>query len=319
LKEDKDWVELASKARKNADEKWDLWLDGDADRKIKYYLHKGVEEGNTDAMVRLAALLRSQLGHVNADDEMENEAERLENLAATEGNLEAMVKLGDRLLREDRPFLAQDWYYSAAQAGYRPAFLRLSELENNWSDFDKALVWSTLATTPGDSNELPAKTLPSEWADGYPGVSHEAKELEEDEVDEGSEDADEVSEGEPESRLVRNFRDAEFLAMEWMVYFGFEDAFVTNPGQDGGIDVDSSEALAQVKFQALPVGRPVVQQLLGVASLQNKLAFFFSSSGYSSSAVEFADEADISLFEFSINGGLNPVSDSASNYWAGSD
>jgi hypothetical protein len=319
LKEEKDWVKLASKARKNAEDSLDLDLNEDADRKIKYYLYKGVSEGNAEAMVKLATLLRSQLEDEDADQEMEIEAERLENLAATEGNLEAMVKLGDRLLGQDRPSLAQDWYYSAAQQGYRPAFLRLSELEHNWGDIDKALLWSTLSLSPVDSNELPTKTLPSEWAGGYPSVVQETQALEEHDADEDSEVMDEDSEGEPAARLVRNFRDAEFLAMEWLVYFGFEDAFVTNPGQDGGIDVDSSEALAQVKFQALPVGRPVVQQLLGVASLQNKLAFFFSSSGYSSSAVEFADEADISLFEFSINGGLNPVSDSASNYWAGSD
>src|SRR5688572_23302962 len=43
----------------------------------------------------------------------------------------------------------------------------------------------------------------------------------------------------------------------------------------GGIDVDSSEAVAQVKAKVKPVGRPVIQQTAGIAAADHKAALVF--------------------------------------------
>jgi hypothetical protein len=71
---------------------------------------------------------------------------------------------------------------------------------------------------------------------------------------------------------------AEIAAVEHMRSLGFIDAQTTAPGADGGIDAQSSDAAAQVKFYANPVGRPDVQRLHG-ASYAYRLALFYSTGG----------------------------------------
>lgn len=51
--------------------------------------------------------------------------------------------------------------------------------------------------------------------------------------------------GRPPERLIREARDAELIAAEWMRYLGFADAVATPVGADGGIDVVSARAVAQ--------------------------------------------------------------------------
>ena len=68
---------------------------------------------------------------------------------------------------------------------------------------------------------------------------------------------------------------------------------------------------AQVKFQARPIGRPSLQQFYGAAILQQKPALFFSSSGYTTQALEFADAAGMALFEFNVSGEVHPVNGKA--------
>ena len=106
----------------------------------------------------------------------------------------------------------------------------------------------------------------------------------------------------PEPRLIRNPRDAELTAEAWMRYFGFDDAGVTRVGADEGIDVDSSRAVAQVKAHMVPVGRPDVQNLAGVAAAEKKMGIFFALNGYTPQAIAWADRADIALFAFDLQG-----------------
>ncbi|WP_422626604.1 restriction endonuclease [Rhodococcus sp. (in: high G+C Gram-positive bacteria)] len=63
-----------------------------------------------------------------------------------------------------------------------------------------------------------------------------------------------------------------------------------HPGADGGIDVTSARAIAQVKFQTKKVSLPEVQRLSGIAHAEGKDAIFFSSSGYTAQAKAWGDQ-----------------------------
>ena len=96
-------------------------------------------------------------------------------------------------------------------------------------------------------------------------------------------------------RRVLTWQDAEHLAAEHMRSIGFVDARTTRAGADGGIDVSASDAVAQVKFHAMPVGAPDVQRLRGAAhDVENVL--FYSAAGYTPAAVAYADRARVALF-----------------------
>jgi hypothetical protein len=94
---------------------------------------------------------------------------------------------------------------------------------------------------------------------------------------------------------VSTWQEAEALAAQHMRSIGFPDAVVTGAGTDGGVDVISSAAIAQVKFHAVPVGSPDVQRLKGAAH-EHETALFYSASGYTEAAKLFADKAGIALF-----------------------
>lgn len=93
---------------------------------------------------------------------------------------------------------------------------------------------------------------------------------------------------------------------------GYTDAALTGGGADGGVDVVAREAVAQVKAEARPSGRPVVQQLAGVAWHENKQPLFFSLGGFSNEAVEWADDAEVALFSFDLTGEAVPANHIAS-------
>ncbi|TGN66912.1 restriction endonuclease [Nocardioides eburneiflavus] len=112
---------------------------------------------------------------------------------------------------------------------------------------------------------------------------------------------------EPRRRLIKTFADAEQYASEYMRYLGFPDAIPTPPGADGGVDVVSAEAIAQVKMEGIATGRPVVQAIAGVASLEGKKALVFSLAGYTAQALEWADLAGIACLEFGVDGSIEPA------------
>jgi hypothetical protein len=94
--------------------------------------------------------------------------------------------------------------------------------------------------------------------------------------------------------------DFEFIAESWMKFWGMTDAEKTLKGSDGGIDVNSSDFIGQVKFYANgKVSRPEVQQLLGVAHSEGKGAMFFAySSGYTEGALAFAELNEVACFTY---------------------
>ena len=120
----------------------------------------------------------------------------------------------------------------------------------------------------------------------------------------------------PELRLVRDFHEAEEMAAEWVRWMGWPNATRTQASGDGGIDVVGSgskgKVVAQVKFEALPAGRPVLQALYGAGHGESATHWaFFSSAGYSAQALEWADRVGMALFRFSMDGGIEPVNPSA--------
>ncbi|MDT0213928.1 restriction endonuclease [Rothia sp. ARF10] len=115
----------------------------------------------------------------------------------------------------------------------------------------------------------------------------------------------------PAPRLIRTARDAELVAAEWMTHLGFTHVTTTPVGADGGIDVTSDEAVAQVKAESIPTGRPKIQQHHGVAVSHSKTAIFFSLAGYTPQARTYAEANGIVLFTFDLQGQPEPVNPAA--------
>ena len=95
---------------------------------------------------------------------------------------------------------------------------------------------------------------------------------------------------------------AEHAALDAMRRMGFTDAELTESGTDSGIDVKSAQAVAQVKDWSKPVGRPDIQKLVG-ANLHWTYSLFFSSSGYTPMATDYADQAGVGLFILNMTTG----------------
>lgn len=113
--------------------------------------------------------------------------------------------------------------------------------------------------------------------------------------------------------LIQSWRQAEEFSATHMRGLGFEDAEVTPPGADGGIDVVATGAVAQVKhFSETSVSAPTVQQLLGAAK-GAQMAVFYSLTGYTSSAIRLAEERGVALFAYSVAGDVAPLSTAADN------
>ncbi len=93
---------------------------------------------------------------------------------------------------------------------------------------------------------------------------------------------------------------AEQLVAEWMVYLGETDSQVTRYSGDGGIDVESSHYVTQVKnySENQSVGSNDLRELQGVATLSGRRPLFFTSGRYPSGGVEFADRVGMALFRY---------------------
>lgn len=111
--------------------------------------------------------------------------------------------------------------------------------------------------------------------------------------------------------LVFDWRDAEELAA-WYMRETLELGLVrlTGNGADGGIDVISAEASAQVKHYANPVGAPEVQQARG-ASHGSSHVLFFALSSYTKQATDFALAAGVALFSYDVYGDVTPKNEHA--------
>ncbi|MEI4745879.1 restriction endonuclease [Rhodococcus erythropolis] len=117
-------------------------------------------------------------------------------------------------------------------------------------------------------------------------------------------------------QYIQTPHDAELNAAEAMKAWGFGDAVATTGGADGGIDVRSKRALAQVKWKGGVTGRPDIQNLYGARGMGDELLFFFSASGYSDQAVVYADQVGISLFTYDPIGAVEAANKVARDFLA---
>ena len=106
------------------------------------------------------------------------------------------------------------------------------------------------------------------------------------------------------SFAVGSWPEAEQNAAIWLREWGFSDAKVTPPGADGGLDVKSRGAVAQVKYKAAATGRPDVQRLVGARPAEAVLLFFFSSGGYTQHAIDYSNELGVNLFTYGPDGSV---------------
>lgn len=111
--------------------------------------------------------------------------------------------------------------------------------------------------------------------------------------------------------FVTDWRAAEENAARWMRGAGYGDAKTTATGPDAGIDVTSRGAVAQVKFEAHQVGRPHLQRFVGATVQSDRERLFFTGTGYTPAARQYADEAGVALFAYAMDGTVTPVNDRA--------
>jgi hypothetical protein len=104
---------------------------------------------------------------------------------------------------------------------------------------------------------------------------------------------------------------AEEFALDHMRHLGFKDAKMNSGGADGGIDLESAAAVAQVKHLQRNVSRPDLQRFHGAAPA-NKFRLFYSLTGYSREAKLWAEENNFALFTFDLGARIaDPVTSAA--------
>ena len=70
--------------------------------------------------------------------------------------------------------------------------------------------------------------------------------------------------------------------------------------------------LAQVKFEASQVGRPILQKLVGARGRRTEQRLLcFTGAGYSSHAVGYAEDMEIALFTYTLTGDVTPLNRAA--------
>lgn len=256
-----------------------LWIffgdRNETQRKLKYELLKKARKGDVVAMGKLAKISMESRDEQTAIKWYK----KLLDLGGKNARA-ASNNLGNIFYSKKNFNQAIDYYYRAANEGLTVAKKNLGILYQDIENWELAIGWLEAAAYDGD---LAAK-----------------KRLERLRL-------------RPTNMPIYSWQEAERLAQKWMFYFGYHDSKLTRAGADGGIDVNSSRAVAQVKYENTKTGRPVIQALAGEAHNQGKEALFFSLSGYTKGATEWAEESRIgvALFQYDQSGNIE-CSNSAS-------
>ena len=113
----------------------------------------------------------------------------------------------------------------------------------------------------------------------------------------------------PNGRAADSRHAAEENAAGWLRYWGYADAVVIPA--DSGVAVRSRNALAQVRFEAYDIDQPDLQRLVGARRLGKESLFFFTGSGFSTAATEYADLMGICLVKYDLSGAVLPLNAAA--------
>jgi len=111
----------------------------------------------------------------------------------------------------------------------------------------------------------------------------------------------------PKPDFNLNPRAAELHIEEWMAHWGFHDARATPVGPDGGFDVKSKRAAAQVKFRGQPTPLDQINSFHGACDRRYEHEIFVSKSGYTKPAREVANEYGMALFTLEEDGTPIPI------------
>lgn len=105
--------------------------------------------------------------------------------------------------------------------------------------------------------------------------------------------------------IIYSPRKAEEIAAAWLRRLGYPDALVTRAGPDDGKDAESFGAVAQVKWEASPTTAPEVRKAVG-AGKSGQARFFFSRSGYTKPALQWATDLEhpVQLFIMGDDGNI---------------
>jgi hypothetical protein len=95
----------------------------------------------------------------------------------------------------------------------------------------------------------------------------------------------------------RDFQEVAKIVLAFLHDHGYDDAVLMPDAGHGLFDVDSSKGIAEITVGS-PPKRPDVQRLDGVARAEEKPAMYFSIRGFTTSAIEWADNISIALFAF---------------------
>jgi hypothetical protein len=92
-----------------------------------------------------------------------------------------------------------------------------------------------------------------------------------------------------------DFQQVAATALAWMHSHGYADASLTEDAGHGAYDIEAAKAIAEVTVEA-PPSRPNVQRLDTVSRNAERPALYFSLRGFTTSAVEWANNVNIALF-----------------------
>ena len=101
---------------------------------------------------------------------------------------------------------------------------------------------------------------------------------------------------------IHTWSDAEVFAVSILRTWGYSDATLTKSGADGGLDTTGAHVAGQVKHRSAPTGRPDVQRLFGARGTGTNDLVFFSRSGFSPPAIDYAETHDVALFSYDQSG-----------------
>ena len=261
---------------------WFLFSERDSkirDKKVK--LSADARKGNVKAMGDLARICR-ETGDYGTSIKWYKKIVEL----GGENKKNALNNLGNVFYVQSKNNDALKYYEQASNLGLTIAKKNIGVIYQECEQWDAAIKWFRVAAQEGDQ---------------YAKSRLEILLLR------------------PRNRHIGNWKEAEKLAQEWMFYFGFRDSKLSGSGSDGGYDVIGSRAIAQVKFEQTPTGRPKLQELAGEAHDQGKEALFFTLSGYTKKAIEWAAQSriGIALFQYDNSGNIQSLNDAASRLLKG--
>ena len=213
----------------------------------------------------------------------------------------AVNNLGTLIFEKGQLSEAKKFYKLAAENGYAISMFNTGYLCERLNQPEEALSWYQKASAKGHAKakkkyEILKLTVKPKNTSSSANTSTSSKPK---------------ARVKPPTRLIKTPRDAEIIAKEWMIYFGFTDAKVTRVGRDNGIDVISSQAIGQVKFKGVKTPRDDIKKLHSDMMMNSKRGVFFSLHGYAKPAIELADVLKIALFEFDYQGVPQPINASA--------